>query len=115
MAYENDKIFGPYGGSVITFKNIFSNYVVELPGTIIDLELTYEITPTSNATPVNPFFLTLVSPLGIRVPVVGTKIEGGSFNNNGSLHVTPSPTTGHRNQKQYNLNGCRSRCTAVSC
>ena len=47
-----------------------------MPGTIIDLELTYEITPTSNATPVSPFFLTLVSPLGIRVPVVGTKIEG---------------------------------------
>ena len=60
-----------------------------MPGTIIDLELTYEITPTSNATPVNPFFLTLVSPLGIRVPVVGTKIEGGSFNSScNSLHVT---------------------------
>ncbi len=83
--------FGPYGDVSYWPKKAFSPIIVsEMPGTIIDLELTYEITPTSNATPVNPFFLTLVSPLGIRVPVVGTKIEGGSFNNNGSLHVTPS-------------------------
>ena len=83
--------FGPYGDVSYWPKKAFSPIIVsEMPGTIIDLELTYEITPTSNATPVNPFFLTLVSPLGIRVPVVGTKIEGGSFNNIGSLHVTPS-------------------------
>jgi hypothetical protein len=83
--------FGPYGNVSYWPKKAFSPIIVsEMPGTIIDLELTYEITPTSNATSESPFFLTLVSPLGIRVPVVGTKIEGGSFNNNGSLHVTLS-------------------------
>ena len=50
-----------------------------MPGTIIDLELTYEIILASNATPASPFFLTLVSPLGIRVPVVGTELVDGTF------------------------------------
>ena len=63
--------FGPYGDVSYWPEKAFSPIVVsDMPGTIIDLELTYEITLASNATPVSPFFLTLVSPLGIRVPVV---------------------------------------------
>ena len=53
--------------------------VSEMPGTITDLELTYEIRANSNSGTGLPFFLTLVSPLGIRVPVVGTVLSGGSF------------------------------------
>ena len=53
--------------------------VSEMPGTITDLELTYEIRANSSSESVLPFFLTLVSPLGIRVPIVGTVLSGGSF------------------------------------
>jgi len=53
--------------------------VSEMPGTITNLELTYEIRANSNSGSGIPFFLTLVSPLGIRVPVVGTVLSGGSF------------------------------------
>ena len=72
--------FGPYGDVSYWPKKAFSPIIVsEMPGTIIDLELTYEITLASNATPASPFFLTLVSPLGIRVPVVGTELVDGTF------------------------------------
>ena len=83
--------FGPYGDVSYWPKKAFSPIVVsEMPGTIIDLELTYEITPASNATSEIPFFLTLVSPLGIRVPVVGTEIVDGTFE-------IPVPTPGFVN------------------
>ena len=56
-----------------------------MPGTVTDLELAYEIRAnTGLPSPVltlYPVFLTLINPFGIRVPIVGTDVTGGSFQN----------------------------------
>ena len=80
LPHKEGDFFGYYGNYSYWPEKAFSPIVVsDMPGTIIDLELTYEITLASNATPASPFFLTLVSPLGIRVPVVGTELVDGTF------------------------------------
>ena len=70
-----------FGDSALAWpqKALSPIQVSEMPGTITDLELTYEIRANSSSESGHPFFLTLVSPLGIRVPIVGTVLSGGSF------------------------------------
>ena len=74
-------------GSVITFK--------DMAGTITNVELSYTIHAPEGVVISDPnhIFLTLISPLGIRVPVTGTKLQGKSFN---SWSINPQvqiPTT----------------------
>ena len=65
-------------GSVITFEG--------MAGTITDVALSYTIHAPEGVDPSgDPVFLTLISPLGIRVPITGTNLEGGSFNSYGHL------------------------------
>ena len=66
-------------------KAFSSIQVSEMPGIVTDLELVYEIRAnTGLPSPVlilYPVFLTLINPFGIRVPIVGTDVTGGSFQN----------------------------------
>ena len=73
-------------GSVITFK--------DMAGTITDVELSYTIYAPEggDSSGQDRVFLTLISPLGIRVPITGTKIVGTSFNSPSNLSIQ-SPTT----------------------
>ena len=65
-------------GSVITFEG--------MAGTITDVALSYTIYAPEGVDPSgDPVFLTLISPLGIRVPITGTNLEGRSFNSYGQL------------------------------
>lgn len=83
--YENELIWPAKAGSVITFEN--------MAGTVTDVSLSYTIHAPEGVDPSgNPVFLTLISPLGIRVPVTGTKLQGKSFNSFGNLSIQ-SPTT----------------------
>jgi hypothetical protein len=61
-------------GSVITFK--------DMAGTITDVELSYTIYAPEggDSSGQDRVFLTLISPLGIRVPITGTKLVGKAFN-----------------------------------
>jgi len=72
--YENELVWPAKAGSVITFEN--------MAGTITDVELSYTIHAPEGVDPsdLNHVFLTLISPLGIRVPITGTKLQGNSFN-----------------------------------
>ena len=83
--YENELIWPAKAGSVITFEN--------MAGTVTDVSLSYTIHAPQGVDPSgNPVFLTLISPLGIRVPVTGTKLQGNSFNSFGNLSIQ-NPTT----------------------
>ena len=83
--YENELIWPAKAGSVITFEN--------MAGTVTDVSLSYTIHAPEGVDPSgNPVFLTLISPLGIRVPVTGTKLQGNSFNSFGNLSIQ-NPTT----------------------
>lgn len=86
ITYENALIWPAKAGSVITFKNI--------AGTITDVELSYTIHAPEGGDPSGQdrVFLTLISPLGIRVPITGTKLQGNSFNSSGNFSIQ-SPTT----------------------
>ena len=75
----------PFGDPTLNWpRKAFSPIQVsEMPGTVTDLELVYEIRANTGLTSSTayPFFLTLISPLGIRVPIVGTGVTGASFQN----------------------------------
>ena len=64
-------------GSVITFK--------DMAGTVTDVSLSYTINAPEGVVISDPnhVFLTLISPLGIRVPVTGTTLERNSFDTYG--------------------------------
>ena len=65
-------------GSVITFEDV--------AGTITDVALSYSIHAPEDVVTSDPnhVFLTLISPLGIRVPITGTTLEGNSFDTYGN-------------------------------
>ena len=75
-------------GSVIRFE--------DMAGTITDVALSYTIHAPEGVDPSGPNyvrpFLTLISPLGIRVPVTGTKLQGNSFDSWGSFSDQESTT-----------------------
>ncbi len=83
IKYENELIWPAKAGSVITFKN--------MAGTITDVSLSYSM-QSGDPSGQDRVFLTLISPLGIRVPITGTKIVGRSFNSPSNLSIQ-SPTT----------------------
>jgi len=83
IKYENKLIWPAKAGSVITFKN--------MAGTITDVSLSYSL-QGGDPSGQDRVFLTLISPLGIRVPITGTKIVGKSFNSPDNLSIQ-SPTT----------------------
>ncbi len=53
--------------------------VTAMPGTVTDLEVSFTLRPGSTAETGAIFFVTLVNPAGIRVPLVGTTLNGGTF------------------------------------
>lgn len=57
--------------------------VAAMPGTVTDLEISFTLRAGSATDTTIPIFVTLVNPAGIRVPLVGTKLEGGTFWNPG--------------------------------
>ena len=75
----------PFGDPTLNWptKAFSPIQVSEMPGTVTDLELVYEIRANTGltSTTLYPFFLTLISPLGIRVPIAGTAVIGSSFQN----------------------------------
>ena len=84
--YENELIWPAKAGSVITFAN--------MAGTITDVELSYTIHAPQGGDPSGQdrVFLTLISPLGIRVPITGTKLVGQAFNSPGNFSHQDSTT-----------------------
>ena len=86
ITYENELIWPAKAGSVITFAN--------MAGTITDLELSYTIHAPQGGDPSGQdrVFLTLISPLGIRVPITGTKLVGQAFNSPGNFSHQDSTT-----------------------
>ena len=73
-------------GSFITFENV--------AGTVTDVSLSYTIHAPEGVVISDPnhVFLTLISPLGIRVPITGTKLQGHAFNSPGNFS-NQYPTT----------------------
>ena len=86
ITYENELIWPAKAGSVITFAN--------MAGTITDLELSYTIHAPQGGDPSGQdrVFLTLISPLGIRVPITGTELKGTAFNSPGNFSHQDSTT-----------------------
>ena len=91
ITYENELIWPAKAGSVITFAN--------MAGTITDVELSYTIHAPEGGDPSGQdrVFLTLISPLGIRVPITGTKLKGTAFNSpNVFFHQDSTTVLGSR-------------------
>lgn len=53
--------------------------VVEMPGTVTDLEVSFTLRADSATDPQTFIFVTLVNPAGVRVPLAGTRLTGGTF------------------------------------
>jgi hypothetical protein len=73
LSSSDHLIWPAKAGSVITFE--------DMAGTITDVALSYSIHAPEGVVTSDPnhVFLTLISPLGIRVPITGTTLEGNSF------------------------------------
>ena len=84
---SNETLYWPTkAGSVITFE--------DMAGIITDVELSYSMqvpegVDTSDPNSFRPF-LTLISPLGIRVPITGEYLQGLSFDMWNQLHRIPT-------------------------
>ena len=78
LSSSDHLIWPAKAGSVITFEDV--------AGTITDVALSYSIHAPEGvvASDPNHVFLTLISPLGIRVPITGTTLEGNSFDTYGN-------------------------------
>ena len=55
--------------------------VTGLPGGVIDLEVSFSIHANAASEQPQPAFLALINPQGIRVPLAGTAVTGGSYPN----------------------------------
>ena len=78
LSSSDHLIWPAKAGSVITFEDV--------AGTITDVALSYSIHAPEGVVTSDPnhVFLTLISPLGIRVPITGTTLEGNSFDTYGN-------------------------------
>ena len=78
LSSSDHLIWPAKAGSVITFEDV--------AGTITDVALSYTIHAPEGVVTSDPnhVFLTLISPLGIRVPITGTTLEGNSFDTYGN-------------------------------